>query len=352
MSEYLLEPVNWVSMTIRVAIMGFGRMGRNVFRAVHADPAIDIVAINDTAEPEAIEYLLRFDSLYGAFGEPVHVLDNFLYVGGRRIPLLREAEPGNVPWFDYGVDVVVEATGRYRNRAELEKHLDAGADRVLLTTPPRDELDVVYIRGVSPGPIAREHRLISCGTSTSNCVAVMLKTLHDAFGVEEGFFTSVHAYTTEQSLIDAPMGTHRENVSLRLSRAAVENIVPVNSWTEEVIPRIFPHLDGRFFGCKLNVPVPDASCVDLVTTLATEVGPREVNGVFRSASGSVLKGILDYTEEPIVSSDVTDSSASCTFDSQATMSVQGKMVKTLGWYAQGGGLAYRLVEVLRQLAPK
>ena len=339
-------------MTIRIAISGFGRMGRNLFRAVHADPAIDVVAINDTAEPDALEYLLRFDSLYGPFGEPVHALDGYLYVGGRRIRLVHEAEPGGVPWFDYGVDVVVEATGRYRTRAELEKHLDAGADRVLLTTPPRDELDVVYMRGVSPGPIAREHRLISCGTSTSNCVAVMLKTLDDAFGVEEGFFTSVHAYTTEQSLIDSPIGTHRENVNLRLSRAAVENIVPVDSWTEELIPKIFPHLEGRFGGCKLNVPVPDVSCADLVTTLRTDVGPREVKEVFRSASGSVLKGILDYTDEPIVSSDVADSPASCTFDSQATISVQGNMVKTLGWYSQGGGLAHRLVEVLGQLAPK
>lgn len=339
-------------MTIRIAIMGFGRMGRNLFRAVHADPAIDVVAINDTAAPDAIEYLLRFDSLYGPFGEPVRVLDGFLYVGGRRIPVLHEAEPGKVPWFDYGVDVVLEATGRYRTRAELEKHLEAGADRVLLTTPPRDALDVVYIRGVTPGPIAREHRLISCGTSTSNCVAMMLKTLDDAFGVEDGFFTSVHAYTTEQSLIDAPIGTHREHVNLRLSRAAVENIVPVDSWTEEVIPTIFPHLEGRFGGCKLNVPVPDVSCVDLVTTLRTDVGPREVNEVFRSAAGSVAKGILDYTEEPIVSSDVAGSPASCTLDSQATMSVQDNMVKTLGWYAQGGGLAHRLVEVLRQLAPK
>jgi glyceraldehyde 3-phosphate dehydrogenase len=339
-------------MAIQVAIMGFGRMGRNLFRAVRGDPSIDVVAINDTADPDALEYLLRFDSLHGPFGEPVRVRDGYLYVGGRRIPVLHEAEPGHVPWSDYGVDVVVEATGRYRTRAELEKHLDAGAGRVLLTTPPRDELDIVYMRGVSPGPIDPEHRLISCGTSTSNCVAILLKTLDDAFGVADAFFTSVHAYTTEQSLIDAPIGTHRENVNLRLSRAAVENIVPVDSWTEEVIPRIFPHLEGRFGGCKLNVPVPEASCVDLVTTLRTDVKVGEVNEVFRSASGSVSKGILDYTEEPIVSSDVADSPFSCTFDSLATMTVQGKMVKTLGWYSQGGGLAHRLVEVLRELVPK
>jgi glyceraldehyde 3-phosphate dehydrogenase len=333
-------------MAIRIAIMGFGRMGRNLFRAIYPDPDIEIVAINDIADAAAIEYLLRFDSLHGHFGEPVRVMDGYLYVGGRRIPVLHEAEPGGVPWYDYGVDVVVEATGRYRTRAELERHLDAGADRVLLTTPPTDEIDAVYIRGVSPGPIPREHRLISCGSSTANCVAVMLQTLDGAFGVEEAFFTSVHAYTTEQSLIDVP-----SNVNLRLSRAAVENIVPVRSWTEEFIPRLFPKLAGRFGGCKLNVPVPDTSCVDLVTTLATAARPKDINEVFRSVSGSTLAGIVDYTEEPIVSSDAAESSASCTFDALATMTVQEDMVKTLGWYAQGGGLAHRLVEVIRQLAP-
>jgi len=334
-------------MAIRVAIMGFGRMGRNLFRAVYRDPAIEIVAINDIAAPDALEYLLQFDSLHGHFGEPVRVMDGHLYVGGQRIAVLREAEPGKVPWYDYGADVVIEATGRYRTRAELARHLDAGAHRVILTTPPRDEIDAVHIRGVSPGLIGREHRIISCGSSTANCVAVMLKTLDDAFGVEDAFFTSVHAYTTEQSLIDAP-----SNVNLRLSRAAVENIVPVDSWTEDVIPRLFPKLAGRFGGCKLNVPVPDVSCVDLVATLALPIGPREINEVFRSVAGSTLKGIVDFTEEPIVSSDVTESAASCTFDSQATMVVDGTMVKVLGWYAQGGGLAHRIAEVIRQLAPK
>jgi glyceraldehyde 3-phosphate dehydrogenase len=334
-------------VAIRVAIMGFGRMGRNLFRAVYHDPGIDVVAINDIAEPGAVEYLLQFDSLHGRFEEPVHVMDGYLYAGGRRIPILHETEPRNVPWYDYGADVVVEATGRYRTRAELECHLEQGADRVLLTTPPRDEIDGVYIQGVSPKSIPREHRIVSCGSSTANCVAVMLKTLEDAFGVQEAFFTSVHAYTTEQSLIDTPSG-----VNLRLSRAAVENIVPVDSWTEEFIPRLFPKLEGRFAGCKLNVPVPDSSCVDLVATLETEVRPEEINHVFRSVAASTLKGIVDYTEDPIVSSDVSEATASCTFDSLATLVVEGGMVKALGWYAQGGGLAYRLVEVIRQLAPR
>jgi glyceraldehyde 3-phosphate dehydrogenase len=174
----------------------------------------------------------------------------------------------------------------------------------------------------------------------------MLKTLDDAFGVEEAFFTSIHAYTTEQSLIDTP-----SPVNLRLSRAAMENIVPVHSWTETGMQQIFPSLEGRFAGCKLNVPVPDSSCVDLVSTLRADAKPEEINQVFRSVSSSTQRGIVDFTEAPIVSSDVKDSTASCTFDSQATMVVDDRMVKTLGWYAQGRGLVARLVEVLRQLAP-
>jgi glyceraldehyde 3-phosphate dehydrogenase len=334
-------------MPIRAAIMGFGRMGRNLFRSVHADPSIEVVAINDIAAPEAIEYLLQHDSLYGRFEEPVRVMEGYLYAGGRRIKVLHEAQPGRVPWYDYGVDVVIEATGRYRTRAELEPHLAQGADRVLMTTPPRGEIDCLHICGVTQGPIDREHRLISCGSSTANCVAVMLKTLDDAFGVEEAFFTSIHAYTTEQSLIDTP-----SPVNLRLSRAAMENIVPVDSWTETGMQQIFPTLEGRFAGCKLNVPVPDSSCVDLVSTLRADAKPEEINQVFRSVSSSTQRGIVDFTEAPIVSSDVKDSTASCTFDSQATMVVDDRMVKTLGWYAQGRGLVARLVEVLRQLAPE
>ena len=334
-------------MAIRVAIMGFGRMGRNVFRAIYPRDDIEVVAINDIAPATAMEYLLRFDSLHGRFPDPVRVMDGYLYAKGRRIPVLHEAEPGATPWYDFGADVVVEATGRYRNREQLQRHLEAGADRVILTTPPRDTIDTVHVCGVSEGPIRREHRLISCGSSTLNCVAVLLKVLDGAFGVEEGFFTSVHAYTTEQSLIDTP-----SSVNVRLSRAALESIVPVASWTALAIQDLFPKLAGRFGGGKLNVPVPDVSCADLVVTLPVEVKDREVAEVFRSASGSSLRGILDYTEEPIVSRDVVGSTSSCTFDSQATLVIEGHMVKVLGWYEQGGGLAHRIVDVIRQLGPR
>lgn len=332
-------------MATRVAIMGFGRMGRNIFRALYPRDDIEIVAINDIAPAQSMEYLLRFDSLHGRFPGPVRIMDGHLYAKGLRIPVTHEAEPGAVPWYDYGADIVVDATGRYRHREELQRHLEAGADRVIMTTPPLDEIDTIHVCGVSPTPISRDNRIISCGTSTLNCVAVMTHVLEKAFGVEGGFFTSVHAYTTEQSLIDVP------RPKLRLSRAALESIVPVETWTAQAIQKMFPKLEGRFGGGKLNVPVPDVSCADLVVTLRTEVRPSDLAEVFRSASGSTLQGILDYTDEPIVSSDIVGSTASCTFDSQATLVMRGNMIKILGWYEQGGGLSHRIVDVIGQLGP-
>ncbi len=334
-------------MGLRVAIFGFGKMGRNIFRLLYRRHDMEVAAINDIAAPEALAYLLRFDSLYGRFEEPVQVVGDALYAKGKKIPILTQKGPAEVPWYDYGVDVVVDATGRYRTRAELQKHLDGGADRVVMTTPPLDRIDAIYFHGIEKEPISREHRIISCGSSTSACTALMLRALDDAFGVDNAYFTSVHAYTAEQNLIDVP-----SSVDLRLSRAAVENIVPVKSWTVKGIPMIFPHLEGRFGGRKLNVPVPDVSCVDLVSTLRTEVEADEVNAVFRSAANSTMKRFLEYTEDPIVSSDVTRSPASCTLDSLQTMVVEKTMVKTLGWYEQGGGHSHRIVDLISQLAQR
>ena len=334
-------------MSVRVAINGFGRIGRNVFRAIYLRDDIDVVAINDIADPQAMEYLLRFDSIHGPFNESARLMEGHLFCKGRKIPVLHGREPGDVPWYDHGVDVVVEATGIYRSRRQLQSHLDAGADRVVLTVPPADEIDAVHLPGITEQPLDRRHRIISCGTSTANCTAAMIRVLNDAFGVESGFFTSVHAYTTEQSLIDTP-----SELDLRLSRAAVENIVPVRSWTQHAIEAEFPHLEGRFGGHKVNVPVPDVSCVDLVTTHPVQVSVADVQEVFRSAAASTLKGVLRFIEEPIVSSDIAGSTASCCFDSLATMVVGEQMVKTLGWYEQGGGLTHRIIEVIAQMQRK
>lgn len=334
-------------MSIRVAIMGFGRIGRNIFRAIYPRDDLQIVAINDIAPPEALEYLLRFDTLQGRFSDPVRIIDGQLFAKGRGIPVLHNREPGEMPWYDYGVDVVIEATGQYRTREDLQKHLDMGADRVILTVPPRDEIDLVYIRGITPEPIDRSARILSAGSSTGNCTAAMVKVLDDAFGVESGTFTSIHAYTTEQNLIDAP-----SSVDLRLSRAAIENIVPVQSWTGELVTQLFPSLKGKFGGHKLNVPVPDVSCVDLVSTLKRDVTIKEINEVFRSAAGSTMRGVVAYQSEPIVSSDAVGFTESCVYDSLATMIVGDNMIKTLGWYDQGGGLSHRIVDLIDSLTPK
>ncbi len=332
-------------MSLRVAIMGFGRMGRNIFRCLYERDDIQVVAINDIAPKDSIEYLLRYDSLQGKFPEAIQVDDNYLYAGGRRIHLLSEKEPGQSPWYDYGVDIVIEATGQYRDRASMQRHLDAGADRVILTSPPTDEIDSVYIHGLSQDPLSREHRLISCASSTANCAALMLKLLDDNFKVQSAFFTSVHAYTTEQSLIDSPHN------SLRLSRAAVENIVPSDSWTAAHLSDSFPHLQGNIGGTKVNVPVADVSCIDLVCELGMEVEPTEITHVFNSAANSTMKHFLTTTNQPIVSSDVCGSKASCMYDSLATTVCESNLVKCLGWYEQGGGLSYRVLDTLLQLMP-
>ncbi|MGA1202685.1 MAG: type I glyceraldehyde-3-phosphate dehydrogenase [Planctomycetota bacterium] len=337
-------------MTVRVGLMGFGRLGRNIFRAIYSRRDLQVVAINELADSKSMEYLLRYDTLRGTFDEPVRVIDDALYMQGRQIPVLHHTEPGQIPWYEYGVDVVIEATGRYRRREDLQKHLEQGADRVILTVPPADPpaapLDGIHLRGISAEPIDRDQRLISCGSSTANCCAVMVKVLQDAFGVVEGSFTSIHAYTNEQSLGDVPAS------DLRSSRAALENIVPLETWTDAAVIGAFPHLQGRFSGLKLNVPVPEVSCVDLTVSLDRSVTPVEVNEVFRSASASTLREILDFTEQPIVSSDVAGSDRSCVFDSLATMVVGGDLVKVIGWYAQGGGLASRIVEVAAMLGPR
>ncbi len=334
-------------MSVRVGLMGFGRIGRNVFRAIYERDDIEIVAINELADIQSMEYLLRFDSLRGRFREPIRVLRNSIYAKGRQIPVLHHREPGEIPWYEHGVDVVVEATGKYRARNDLQKHLDQGADRVILTTPPTDDIDHLHIQGVTPDQVNRSNRIISCGSSTANATALLVKVLDDTFGVEEGSFTSVHAYTADQSLTDVPASG-----DLRRSRAAMQNIVPQTTWTDQAIEQLFPHLKGWFRGIKLNVPVPAVSCSDLTVQLQKSVTAEEVNEIFRSAAGSIHRGILDYTDQPIVSSDIAGNSASCIFDSLATLVTDGILLKVIGWYEQGGGISHRIVDLVAQLGPK
>jgi len=334
-------------VSVRIGLMGFGRIGRNVFRIAYPRDDIEIVAIDDIADPKALAYLLRFDTVHGKFEDPVTIKGENLYVAGRQIKMLQYREPGEVPWGDFGVDVVVEATGQYRYRAQLEKHLERGAAKVILCVPARDEIDAMIVMGVNDHELKPEHRIVSNASCTANCLAPIAKVLNDAFGIEKAFMTTVHAYTNDQRLADVP---HQE---LRRSRAAAENIIPTSTWSPRAVERMIPELEGRIGGIAMNVPVPDGSTVDMVSLLKREAGIEEVNEAVReAAAGSGFKGIIEYTEEPIVSSDVIGNPHSSIFDSLATAAIGGNMVKTLSWYDNGWGYASRVVDLIGRLFPE
>ena len=331
-------------MTTRIGLMGFGRIGRNVFRIVHGRDDVEVAAIVDIAEPAALEYLLRYDTVHGRFEEPVWVKGDALYARGRPIKILQAKAPGDVDWEALGVEIVVEATGQYRTRALLEKHLQKGAKRVILTVPPRDTLDALVIMGVNDAVLTPATRLVSNASCTANALAPICKILDDAFGIDRGFMTTVHAYTNDQRLADVP---HNE---MRRSRAAAENIIPTETFSPKVVESILPQLAGKLDGMALNVPVPDGSTVDLVTLMERPVTAEEVNEVVKSASLTSYKNIVEYTDQPVVSSDVIGNSHSAVFDGLSTAVLGGNMLKTVTWYDNGWGYATRVVELILRLA--
>jgi glyceraldehyde 3-phosphate dehydrogenase len=332
---------------IRIGIMGFGRIGRNVFRILYPMDDIKVAAIVDIAEPEALEYLLRFDTVHGRFEDPVEVRDGYMYAGGRQIRVLQERAPGDVDWGELGCDIVIEATGKFRSRAELTRHLDKGAHRVVLTVPPvdgPDEVDALVVMGVNDEVLTPATRIVSNASCTANALAAICKVLHEAIGIERGFMTTVHAYTNDQRLADVP------HSDMRRSRAAAENIIPTSTWSPQAVGKVLPELEGRLDGMAMCVPVPDGSCVDLVTLMSREIGAEEVNAIVRSAAGSKMRSIIEYTEEPVVSSDVIGNSHSAVFDALSTQVLGGNMLKTVTWYDNGWGYATRVVELIRRLA--
>lgn len=332
-------------MSVRVGIMGFGRIGRNAFRIIQqAHPGIEVVAIVDIADPKALEYLLKFDTVHGQFEEEFSVKGNAMYHRGRQIRMLTERAPGDVDWREYGIEIVIEATGQYRYRNQIEKHLEAGARKVILTVPPRDEIDAVIVSGVNDHILTGQHKIVSTGSCTANCLAPIARVLNDAFGIEKGFMTTVHAYTNDQRLADVP---HED---LRRSRAAAENIIPAATWSPMAVERILPELAGKLDGIAVNVPVPDGSTIDLVTLMKRQVTAEEVNEIVKSAAATTYKSIIEYSTDPIVSSDVIGNSHSAIFDSLSTTVLGGDMLKTISWYDNGWGYATRVVELVEKLA--
>jgi glyceraldehyde 3-phosphate dehydrogenase len=323
--------------------MGFGRIGKNLFRLLYKRDDIRIGAISDIADPQGLLYLLRFDSLLGRFPDEVTVGDGALYAYGRQIAMLSNQERGVIPpWKDLGVETVLEATARTRTRAELEKHLEAGARRVIVCSPPVDPLDLTVVRGINDDSLQASHRIVSCASSTVHCLAPVAKILLDAFGIERALFTTMHAYTNEHRLADVPTEDKRRG------RAAAENIIPQESRSSGMLEQLIPELKGRVAGSAMNVPVPNGSVVDLTCWHDRKVTVQAINEVVRTAAASRWRGVVAFEDEPIVSSDVVRSEASSTFDSLATMTLGERVSKTLSWYDPGWGYANRVVDLVER----
>jgi glyceraldehyde 3-phosphate dehydrogenase len=331
-------------MTIRVGINGFGRIGRTVFRAaeqrrVGEETEIEVVAVNDVTDAVTLAHLLRHDSVRGRFPGEVAVRDDGLVVDGRAVSVTAGRTPAELPWADLGVGVVVEATGRFTGAGEARGHLAAGAHRVLVTAPAKDA-DLTVVMGVNDAAYDGSQTVVSAASCTTNCVAPMAKVLHDAFGLETGFMTTVHAYTGDQRLHDAP---HKD---LRRARAAAVNIIPTTTGAARAATLALPELAGRLDGIAIRVPVVDGSVTDLTATVETDVTAEQVNEAFRAAADGELKSVLAYTEDPLVSTDVIGSSASCTFDAGMTRTMGTRTVKILGWYDNEWGYSQRVLDLV------
>ncbi|MBP7148332.1 MAG: aldehyde dehydrogenase [Acidobacteria bacterium] len=331
-------------MAITVGLMGFGRIGRNLFRLLYRSQDIRIGAISDIADHEALTYLVRYDTTFGRFPDQVTYKDGQLYTWGRQVPLLSGKDPGDVRWSDYGVDYVVEATGRARSMAESRKHLDAGAQRVLLCTPPSEHPDAIVLYGINHEQLKLEQRIISNGSCTAHCAAPVLKILDQAFGIERAHLTAVHAYTSVNRLADVPADEFRN------SRAAAENIVPSETNAGTVLEEVIPEIKGKIRASSLRVPVQNGSIVDFTVWFENRVSKDGINEVMRTAASGPYRGILEYQEDPIVSSDVIKNPYSSTFDSLATMVMDPLLGKVIAWFDNSWGYSHRVVDLLRYLA--
>jgi len=330
-------------VTIRVGINGFGRIGRNFWRAVQAGAGgqgrdIEIVAANDLGDVATMAHLLKYDTVLGTLGVDVSVGDGFLRAGDSRITLLAERDPAALPWGDLGVDVVVESTGRFTSAPDARKHLDAGAKKVIISAPAKGE-DITVVMGVNDGAYdSASHHVISNASCTTNCVAPLAKVLLDSFGIVKGLMTTIHAYTNDQVILDFP---HKD---LRRARAAAQNIIPTTTGAARATALVLPELKGKLDGMAMRVPVMDGSVTDLVVQLTREVSVDEVNAAYRAAADGPLKGYLHYTSDAIVSSDIVGTPYSCTFDSSLTMTF-GDQVKVIGWYDNEWGYSCRLADL-------
>lgn len=331
---------------IRVGINGFGRIGRLVFRAALNHPEIEVVAVNDLTDANMLAHLLKYDSVHGVLPEEVEVMDNGFRVGDKEVKVTAERDPANIPWAAMGIDLVVEATGRFTKAEDARKHLEAGAKKVVISAPAKDE-DITIVMGVNEEKYdPAVHTIISNASCTTNCLAPVAKVLQEKFGIKRGLMTTVHAYTNDQQILDLP---HKD---YRRARAAAESIIPTTTGAAKAVALVLPELKGKLNGFAMRVPTPNVSVVDLVVELETKSSVEEINAVLKEASENELKGIMDYNELPLVSRDYNGNPASSTVDGLSTMALDGDMVKVVAWYDNEWGYSNRVVDLLDFIASK
>jgi len=328
-------------MAVKLGINGFGRIGRLVFRVLAKDDFFDVVAVNDLADADALAPLLKYDSVHRRFDGEIGVEGANLVVDGKAIQVLSEKDPANLPWKELGVEMVVESTGVFRKRAECARHIEAGARKVLLTVPAKDEIDATIVLGVNNDVLRPEDEIISNASCTTNCLAPMVKVLHENFGLKRGFMTTIHAYTNDQKILDF---IHKDP---RRARNAATNIIPTTTGAARAIGKVIPDLAGKLDGLALRVPVMDGSITDLVAELDKPASVEAVNAAMKAAAAGELAGIMEYSEEPLVSSDIIDNPHSCVFDAPNTMVVTDNLVKVLGWYDNEWGYSKRCVDLMK-----
>ncbi|HEX4963308.1 MAG TPA: type I glyceraldehyde-3-phosphate dehydrogenase [Thermoanaerobaculia bacterium] len=329
----------------KIGINGFGRIGRSVFRILSDRDDVEVVAINDLFENEQLVYLLKYDSVMRVFPKEVTADEDFLYVDGHKIAMTAERDPAQIPWGKLGVDIVVESTGVFTKKEQLQKHLEGGAKKVILTVPAKDEIDATIVIGVNDGTLKPEHRLVSNASCTTNCLAPIAKILHERFGIEEGFITTVHAYTNDQRLADVP---HKD---FRRSRAAAQNIIPTTTGAARAVGKVMPELKGKLDGMAMRVPVPDGSIVDLVARLKSKPDVAAVNAAVKEAAATDnLKEIVEYSEVPLVSTDIIGNPHSSIFDALSTHADGDGYVKVVAWYDNEWGYSNRVVDLIDRMA--
>jgi len=330
-------------MAINIGINGFGRIGRLVFRRMLKTGGFNILGINDVTDSKTLAYLLKYDSVHGKFDGTVTAEADGIVVDGKKYKVMAEKDPTKLPWKDLGVDIVIEGTGVFTSREKLAMHVTAGAKKVLLTAPAKDEIDATVVLGVNDNILTGKEVYLSNASCTTNCLAPMVKVLHETWGLDHGFMTTIHSYTNDQRLLDLP---HKD---LRRARAAALSIIPTTTGAARTVGKVIPELKGKLDGFSLRVPTPDASITDLVAILKKPATKEEVNAAMKQAAATSLKGIMEYTEEEIVSTDIIGNPHSCIFDSKLTMAM-GNTVKVFGWYDNEWGFSCRVVDLLKKIA--